>query len=489
MLGSARKIAGRAIVAGKEVVQRLERTIRKLTARAETLEEENRELRERNAALQDENKRLRSELAKKERRGKRQAAPFSRDKRKKDPRKPGRKPGAQYGRQANRPAPEHVDRVFEAELPRCCPDCGGVIVEEEVQDQYQTDIPPVVPIVTQFRVHVGACQDCRRKVRGRHEEQTSDAVGAAAHQIGPKALATASHLHSVLGIPYGKVAELFKRSFGLAVVPSALVRAQSRLGTRVGPVVEELEQAVRQAPFVYPDETGWRINASSAWLWVFVTEWVTVYTIDRSRGRDVIERVLGAGFAGSVGHDGWGPYGCLEEANHQTCLRHLLNRCENLLEAATRGAVRFPRAVHSLLQDALDLRDRRDAGLVSPHGLLCLIGKLEARRDELLEWSPSYEPNRLLRNHLERVGEQLFTFLRIEGLEATNWPAEQAIRPAVANRKVCGGNRGETGATALARLLTVFRTAQQQERDAISFLIELMQTPSGRALPSLLPAP
>ena len=31
------------------------------------------------------------------------------------------------------------------------------------------------------------------------------------------------------------------------------------------------------------------------------------------------------------------------------------------------------------------------------------------------------------------------TFLYEENLEASNWPAEQAIRPAVVNRKVFGG--------------------------------------------------
>ena len=121
--------------------------------------------------------------------------------------------------------------------------------------------------------------------------------------------------------------------------------------------------------------------------------------------------------------------------------------------------------------------------------MLTAIGKLEARTYELMQWSPSYEPNRLLRDHLERVGDELFTFLRTEGVEATNWPAEQAIRPAVVNRKVCGGNRSESGAEALARLLTIFRTAEQLGRDGIDFLIEVMRTPQGRALPSLLPGP
>lgn len=474
--------ARRALEKAREVIGQLEDRIRALLNEAEALREEVKQLRE-------ESKKLREELSKKDRRGKRQAAPFSRDKPNPNPKKAGRKPGAQYGPRGRRRPPLHVDLVVDAELPSACPGCGGAVKEERIEDQFQTDIPPVVPFVTQTRVHIGSCVDCQRQIRGRHAEQTSDAVGAAAHQIGPNALALASYLHTVLGISYGKVSHLFERCFNLVLAPSTLVRAQGRMGERVEGVYEELKLAVREAPFVYPDETGWRIDAASAWLWVFVSRWITVYSIDRSRGQDVIESILGCDYDGAVGHDGWASYGCLKKAVHQTCLAHLLRRCHELLDVATRGAVRFPREVQSLLLDALALRNRRDEGGITAHGLLSQIGKLEARRDDLLDWSPSYEPNRLLRNHLSRISEQLFPFLRISGLEATNWPAEQAIRPAVVNRKVCGGNRSDTGATALARLMTIFRTAQQQDRDGIAFLIEFMRTPTGHKPPSLLPAP
>ena len=46
-------------------------------------------LRDQAEQLREENKKLREELSKKERRGKRQAAPFSRDNPKKDPKKAG----------------------------------------------------------------------------------------------------------------------------------------------------------------------------------------------------------------------------------------------------------------------------------------------------------------------------------------------------------------------------------------------------------------
>jgi hypothetical protein len=129
MIGPARRAARarRALEAGRGLIGRLEEAVRRLTARADSLEEENRTLRDENEALRDENERLRAELAKKGRREKRQAAPFSRDKRKENPKKPGRKPGSAYGRQGNRPPPNQVDRVLEAVLPACCPDCGGRI--------------------------------------------------------------------------------------------------------------------------------------------------------------------------------------------------------------------------------------------------------------------------------------------------------------------------------------------------------------------------
>src|SRR2546428_6185337 len=56
-------------------------------------------LRKQNEKLEAENERLRKELEESLRRLKRHAAPFSRGKRKKKPKRPGRKSGAEYGKQ------------------------------------------------------------------------------------------------------------------------------------------------------------------------------------------------------------------------------------------------------------------------------------------------------------------------------------------------------------------------------------------------------
>jgi transposase len=52
-------------------------------------------------------------------------------------------------------------------------------------------------------------------------------------------------------------------------------------------------------------------------------------------------------------------------------------------------------------------------------------------------------------------GGQLFTFLAVPGLGATNWRAELAIRFGVILRKVWGGSRTWAGARAQSVMMSV----------------------------------
>jgi hypothetical protein len=115
----------------------------------------------------------------------RQAAPFSKERPAANPRRPGRKPGAGYGRHGRRPTPQRVDRVVAVGLPDACPGCGGELVVERIACQYQEDLPPRSSVIILFRVPIGRCGGCGRRVQPRHPEQTSPALGAAAVQLGP----------------------------------------------------------------------------------------------------------------------------------------------------------------------------------------------------------------------------------------------------------------------------------------------------------------
>lgn len=452
--------------------------LRELEERFRKLEREYRELQKDNERLKDENARLRELVEKLRRSGKRQAAPFSKGPPSPDPKTPGRKPGAEYGPKAWRRPPEHVDEVLEAPLPAHCDHCGGELELEDVQQQYQAELPPIRPHVIQFNVAVGRCPRCDRRVQGRHPRQTSNALGAAASLLGPRALALAAHLHAGLGLPFGKVSTLFETTFGLAITRGGLCLALHRVARDAEPTYQALVVVVRQSAVVAADETGWKVAGWLEWLWVFVTLRVTVYAIQPGRGYEQAALILGEHFAGILSRDGWAPYRQFLDAKHQTCLAHLLRRCEDILETAQRGAARLPHAIKAVLQCALELRDRRDAGLISPHGLAVARGRIERRTDRLLTWQPTDNENRKLVKHLNKERSALFTFLRHPEVEATNWWGEHAVRPAVVQRKVCGGNRTWRGAHTQEVLMSVLRTCHQQDVDFYPLLVRLLRSPT-----------
>lgn len=435
------------------------------------LEAENRELKE-------EIKRLLARIEELERAKKRQAAPFSKGKPKKDPEKPGRKSGDEYGEHHCRARPETIDEDYDVPLKRHCPFCGEAAVHEtHVAEQFQVEVPRPRPIHRRFRIHIGECGACGRRVQPRHALQTTDALGAVQVTIGSDALSLASSL-KIHGLSFGKIQSFFGTAFGLALERSTLVRAILRLGRRLRPTYDEMVEALPAATAVNADETGWKLGGLPAWAWAFVTTCFTVYRIDRSRGSEVLGETLGFDFLGLLGRDGYAPYAKLEIARAQSCLAHHFVRAKEVLATARRGAARFAHLVVGILRDALALRDRRDE--VSAHGFAVARGRIEARMDRVLDWRPAHQPNEKFRRHLEREREHLFTFLYDPAIEATNWPGEQAMRPLVVIRRNCGGgNRTEAGAEATQVLHSIVRTCWQQAIDPLLFFGLAFRLPFG----------
>lgn len=435
--------------------------------------------------LRRENDRLKKELDLARRAAKRQAAPFSRNRPAAHPRRPGRKPGAAYGPRARRPVPASLDQQHDAPLPRTCPTCAGLVIETGVATQSHEDVPPVRPIVRAFHVHIGTCQQCGRRVQGRHPLQPSDALGAAAAQLGPQAVATAAHLHKAWGLPLGKIARFYQQHFGLTVTPGGLVHALHRAARQAAPTYAALRDTVRQSAVVTPDETGWRVGAALQWLWVAATPRTTVYAIQPGRGFAEAAAWLGADFAGTLVRDGWAPYRQFEQAAHQTCLQHVLTRSRELQTDHPRALI--PYHVQDVLQQALALRDQHAAGTVSEPGLAVARGHLETRLSTILDQHRTVPAVRRLVTHLDREWSALFSFLHDPTVEATNWRAEQALRPAIANRKVCGGNRTWGAAQTQQILLTVFRTSRQRALDPLHIVGDLLRERVPRRAVALFP--
>jgi transposase len=473
----------------------------RLESLCSALSVENEQLWDEVVRLTGENERLRSRVGKLEgdleearRAGKRQAAPFSRGEPKSAPGRPGRRSGEQHGRHGHRQPPGEVDEELDAPLgPRC--ECGGEIVEDRIEYQFQDELPEPRRIRRRFAVHIGTCACCGRRHQGRHPFQTSDALGAAACMLGPRAVALATELNKELGLSPQKTATALAR-FGIKVSAGGVVQAIARQAKALEPTYGALIEGVRASRAVAPDETGWRINGQKAWLWAFAGEDVTVYLIAFGRGYEHAAEILGEDYAGVLERDGWAPYRRFANAKHQTCHAHLLRRTGELIADSIAGQARVPHAARRILKDALALRDQRDVINAEEFGLN--VTDLNERTDKLLQMHPRHKPNRKLLAHLQTEREHLFTFLTEPDVQATNWRAEQALRPAIVNRKSWGGNRTQHGAQTQQVTISVIRTARQQNIDPLEVMInaqharqpavsELIKLPA-RASPTILAA-
>lgn len=380
--------------------------------------------------------------------------------------RPGGKPGHPGAR---RVAPERIDRREEHRAKRC-PDCGGRLKRcEEARVRYVEDIPDVEPETTEHAIHRDWCPKCRKKV----EPPVSDALPGA--QLGNRALALSAWLHYGLGNTLSQIVEVFNFHLQLKITPGGLTQMWYRLQEILHPWYEQIGREALDSAVLHGDETGWRLNGKTHWLWCFGNAGLTYYLIDRSRGSPALQKFFLQEFDGVLVTDFWGAYNAVACAARQTCLVHLLRELEQTEKYKSPGGdwPALAKQLRRLLGDAIRLWRRR--GETPAEAVASRRDRLRRRLAALLDapWSDA-QAKRLLKR-LRRHREDLFTFLDHEGVPFDNNHAERSIRPAVILRKNSYGNRSARGADRQAALMSVFRTLKQRGHDPIRVIVHALE--------------
>ena len=382
-----------------------------------------------------------------------------------------KRPGAKTGHPGSRRrVPDRIDRRETHKLP-CCPDCGGRLKRTgDTRTRCIEDIPEIQPEVTEHTIHSDWCSKCRKRV----EPQVPDALPNAT--LGNRVLVLSAWLHSALGNTLSQIVDVFNFHLQLKITPGGLVQMWYRLQAILYAWYEEIQQEALNSAVLHADETGWRVDGKTHWLWCFTTPNLTYYLIDRSRGSPALMKFFIAEFSGTLVSDFWGAYNAVACAQRQTCLVHLLRDLEHVDKYKRPGEhwPAFAKKLRRLVADAIRLWYRQDE--LTAEQYQSRRDRLHKRLGELIDTPWEDKQAKRLVKRLRRHCEDLFTFLDQPDVPFDNNHAERIIRPAVIIRKNSYGNRSQRGADCQAVLMSVFRTLKQRGHDPITTICNAIAT-------------
>ncbi|MCL0038889.1 IS66 family transposase [Dehalococcoidia bacterium] len=252
----------------------------------------------------------------------------------------------------------------------------------------------------------------------------------------------------------------------------------------VGEAVEEpvnaLKEQLPQQDKLNIDETGWKKAGKRRWLWTFVAPNFTFFQIAQSRGKKVLEEILGQFFPGIITSDRLRSYRSYQMAGWQICLAHLIREAKGLSQSDDPATSRFGYWIRRELKLA-SLWKKGKAKSLEMNAC-----KARLRRACLLNQDREDKHVRNLARAILKDWEAVTLFTRVEDISPTNNVAEQSLRSLVIARKICFGNHSEKGLVTTARLRTVVATARMRGVDVWDYLAHaLVHYRSGQPVPLL----
>ena len=212
---------------------------------------------------------------------------------------------------------------------------------------------------------------------------------------------------------------------------------------------------IAHAAVVYLDETGWKVGATGCSLWAFASQWQRVFLFGCRKDDDTLDQILPPDVFDGIGVSDDAAVYRHRFTQGQKCWAHLLRK-------AIRLALLYPRQksyqlfLDQLLQLYYDAKRTAADGRLGQEGRKLRVCELENRLCNLClpyqrGTTPDSKPHErdfanlideLLRLFLE---EELFTFVLMPEVEATNNLSERLLRSPAQDRKAGRTNKTAAG--------------------------------------------
>ncbi len=242
--------------------------------------------------------------------------------------------GARPGHpEQRRPSPAQIDRREEHTLS-ACPKCQGPVrLCRGSRTRIIEDIPAdITPVVTEHTVHRSWCAHCKTTV----EPTVLDALPGSS--IGLRGVVLSVWLHYPLGNTLAQIIDVFNFHLQFKLSSGGLIQMWKRLLEILRAWYIEIQTQALNSAVLHADETGWRVNGKTYWLWCFASKDVTYYLFDQRRLAGVVAAVEAAdpqldppeqAAEGTVSGGGWtsDSANCWAQPWEQRHARRLVKAC------------------------------------------------------------------------------------------------------------------------------------------------------------------
>lgn len=275
-----------------------------------------------------------------------------------------------------------------------------------------------------------------------------------------------------MNIPFGKIKALLKFLWGLDVSEATISNTLAKLSEFLGEDYEKLKKEIKEAAARYNDETGWRILGKGSWLWAFISDKVAFYTIEQSRGKKVVRKILGKKADGVDVTDGLKSYEELK-SRKQKCWVHILRRFKQIVFPFKN---RREKRDFRKLKNSLKLIFNRAKENKLKFGVsVKLREKYEKKLDRILTKRYKGINVQKILTTLRNQKDELFTFLEFEKVDPTNNRAEQALKAPIIKRKISYQSRSLKHAKNYAMQLSIMKTLELRGENYAETLQNIVQ--------------
>jgi len=367
------------------------------------------------------------------------------------------------------PADEEVRHTVDR-----CPDCG-----RSLQGGWEHDRRQVIEVVLQRRVidHViwaRRCGVCRKRWLPKLEPGELGVQGK--RRLGASVQSLVATLHIGCRVPMRMIGALVWELFGLRVSEGEVVKLLDGLKRAGEPILEGLREQVRAASAVCADETGWRQDGESGYLWGCFTEGARYFEYRKSRSAQVPKEILGEGFEGTLTCDFYAAYNWVGVL--QRCWFHLLDDGKELAQInADRPEVgAWVEGLKGLYEEAKAVAIACRESPANSRWRQRERRRLEKLAGKLAKpyVNDPEAPQRVLAQRILKHLCELFVFISDPAVPATNNLAERSLRPAVIARKISGGTRSPKGSDTRMGLMSLLGTWAAQGKGLVQGCRELL---------------